>query len=60
MKIFKFIVCAILIALTIQTAYFALLYKVAIMTGSFFIVLGITMLVMCDGGLESKYASNKK
>jgi len=60
MKIFKFIVCAILIALTIQTAYFALIYKVAIATGTFFMVLGITLFVMCDGGLKSKYASNKK
>ena len=55
MKLFKFIVMLILISITIQTAYLALLYKVAITTGSFLICLGITLLVACDGGLESKY-----
>ena len=60
MKIFKFIVCAMLVALTVYTAYCALIYKVAIATGAFFMVLGITLFVMCDGGLKSKYATNKK
>lgn len=55
MKVFKFIVVGILILITIQTAYLALLYKVAITTGTFFICLGITLLVACDGGLESKF-----
>lgn len=51
MKVFKFIVMGILILLTIQTAYFALLYKVQIATGTFLICLGITLFVTCDGGL---------
>ena len=54
MKIFKFIVVSILILITIQTAYLALLYKVQIATGTFLICLGITMFVACDGGLEKK------
>ena len=33
MKVFKFIVVSILILITIQTAYLALLYKVQIATG---------------------------
>ena len=52
MKIFKFIVMSILILITIQTAYFALLYKVQIATGAFLICLGITLFAACDGGLE--------
>lgn len=54
MKLFKFIVMLILILITIQTDYLALLYKVAIATGAFLICLGITLLVACDGGLEGK------
>ena len=54
MKVFKFIVVSILTLTTIQTAYFALLYKVQIATGAFLICLGITLFVACDGGLESK------
>ena len=60
MKISKLIVCAMLIALTMQTGYFALLYKASTATGAFLIVCGITLFVMCDGGLKSKYAANKK
>lgn len=52
MKVFKFIVVCILTLITIQTAYFALLYKVQIATGAFLICLGITFFVACDGGLE--------
>ena len=44
----------IFILIAIQTAYFALLYKIEITTGSFLICLGITLLVACDGGLERK------
>ena len=55
MKLFKFIVMLILILITIQTGYLALLYKVEIATGTFLICLGITLLVACDGGLVSKY-----
>ena len=55
MKLFKFIVMLFLILITIQTGYLALLYKVAITTGSFLICLGITLLVACDGGLVSNY-----
>ena len=51
MKVFKFIVVSILTLITIQTAYFALLYKVQIATGTFLICLGITLFVACDGGL---------
>ena len=54
MKVFKFIVIGILILITIQTAYFALLYKVQIATGTFLICLGITLFVVCDGGLVRK------
>ena len=39
MKVFKFIVVCILTLITIQTAYFALLYKVQIATGTFLICL---------------------
>ena len=60
MKIFKFIVCTILVALTVQTGYLALLYKVEIATSAFLIVLGMTLLVMSNGGLKSKYATDKK
>ena len=52
MKVFKFIVVSILTLITIQTAYFALLYKVQIATGTFLICLGITLFVACDCGLE--------
>ena len=54
MKLFKFIVMLILILITIQTCYLALLYKVEITTGSFLICLGITLLVFIDVGLEHK------
>lgn len=54
MRVFKFIVVSILILITIQTAYLALLYKVQIATGSFLICLGIALFVACDGGLKSK------
>ena len=54
MKVFKYIVVSILTLITLQTAYFALLYKVQIATGSFLICLGITLFVACDGGLKSK------
>lgn len=54
MKVFKFIVVSILTLITIQTAYFALLYKADTATGTFLICLGITMFVACDGGLEKK------
>lgn len=54
MKVFKFIVISVLILITLQTAYFALLYKVQIATDTFLICLGITLFVACDGGLEKK------
>lgn len=44
----------LLILITLRTGYLALLYKVAITTAFFLICLGITLLVACDGGLESK------
>ena len=54
MKIFKIIVLLLLLALTLQTGYYALLYKVEITTGAFFICLGITLLVLSDGGIDNK------
>lgn len=60
MKIFKFIVCTILIALTLQMGYFALIYKATLATCCFAIVFALTGIVMCDGGLKSRYATNKK
>lgn len=54
MKIFKTIVLLLLSILTLQTGYYALLYKAEITTGSFFICLGINLLVFNDGGLEQK------
>ena len=58
MKVFKFIVVSMLTLITIQTTYFALLYKVQIATGTFLICLGITLFVACDGGLEKKKAKS--
>ena len=40
--------------LTLQTGYCALLYKVEIATGTFFICLGITLFVLIDGGIDNK------
>lgn len=60
MKVFKFTVCAMLIALTLQTGYFALIYKATLSTCCFIIVLALTGIVILDGGLKSKYATNKK
>ena len=67
MKVFKFVVVSILILITLQTAYFALLYKANTATGTFLICLGITLFVVCDGGLErikpqgvNKKENNKK
>ena len=54
MKVFRIIVLLLLLALTLQTGYYALLYKLEITTGAFFICLGINLLVFNDGGLEQK------
>ena len=54
MKIFKMIFLVLLTAITLQTGYFALLYKVATATGTFLICLGITLFVASDGGLKRK------
>lgn len=54
MKVFKFIVMGLLILITVQTAYFALLYKANTATGAFLICLGITLFVACDGGMNKK------
>ena len=54
MKIFKTIVLVLLTAITLQTGYFALLYKVSTSTGAFLICLGITLFVASDGGLKRK------
>ena len=60
MKIFKFIVCTILIALTLQTGFYALIYKATLATCCFVIVFALTGIVFIDGGLKSRYATNKK
>lgn len=54
MKLFKFIVMLFLLSITLWTGYLALLYKVAIATGTFLICLGITLFVASDGGLKRK------
>ena len=54
MKIFKTVVLILLIAINLQTVYFALLYKASTATGAFLICLGITLFVASDGGLERK------
>ena len=53
-KVFKFIVILLLTLLTVQTGYYALLYKVSTSTGAFLICTGITLMVASDGGLERK------
>ena len=60
MKVFKFIVMGLLILITIQTAYFALLYKASTATGAFLICFGITLFVACDGGLERNKKMKKE
>ncbi len=52
MKIFKTIVLALMIAITLQTGYFALLYKASTATGAFLICLGLTLFVASDGDLK--------
>ena len=59
MKVFKFIVVSILTLITIQTAYFSLLYKANTATGAFLICFGITLFVACDGGLKRKINSKE-
>lgn len=54
MKIFKNIVLLLLLGLTLQTTYFALIYKVEIATGVFLICAGLTLLVVSDDGLNSR------
>ena len=50
MKIFKTIVLVLMIAITLQAGYYAILYKVQIATGVFLICLGLTLFVASDGG----------
>ena len=52
MKIFKTVVLIFLIAINLQTGYYALLYKVQIATGVFLICLGLTLFVASDGGMN--------
>ncbi len=52
MKIFKAFVLVLMIAINLQTGYFALLYKASTATGAFLICLGLTLFVASDGGLE--------
>ncbi len=54
MKIFKTVVLILLIAINLQTGYYALFYKVSTSTGAFLICLGITLFVASDGGLQRK------
>ena len=53
-KVFKFIVVLLLTLLTVQTGYYALLYKVSTATGAFLTCIGITLFVVSNGGLNSK------
>ena len=53
-KVFKFILVLLLTLLTVQTGYYALLYKVSTATGALLICIGITLFVASDGGLNSK------
>ena len=50
--IFKTIVLALMIAINLQTGYYALLYKVQIATGVFLICLDLTLFVASDGGMN--------
>lgn len=52
MKIFKTIVLVLMIAITLQAGYYAILYKVQIATGVFLICLGLTLFVASDGGMN--------
>ena len=48
------VILGLISLITIQTVYFALLYKANTATGAFLICFGITLFVACDGGLEKK------
>ena len=54
MKIFKIIVLLLLLALTLQTAYFALIYKVTLSTCIFVICFSMFGIVAVDGDLNVK------
>ena len=54
MKIFKTIVLLLLLGLTLQTAYFALIYKAILSTCIFVICFDMFGIVAADGGLEKK------
>lgn len=54
MKIFKTIVLLLLLGLTLQTAYFALIYKAILSTCVFVICFAMFGIVVLDGGLEKK------
>ncbi len=60
LKIFRFICCALLIALSMLAGYYALIYKASLSTGVFFITLGLTFYVLSDGGSNKKNAPAKK
>ena len=54
MKIFKTIILLFLLGLTLQTAYFALIYKAILSTCVFVICFTMFGIVAADGGLEKK------
>ena len=54
MKIFKMVVLSLLLGLTLQTAYFALIYKAALSTCIFVICLALFGIVAIDRSLEKK------
>jgi len=54
MKIFKTIVMLLLFGLTLQTAYFALIYKAILSTCIFAICFTMFGIVAVDGGLKKK------
>ena len=54
MKIFKIIVLLLFLGLTLQTAYFALIYKAILSTCVFVICFAMFGIVAVDGSLEKK------
>ena len=54
MKIFKTIILLFLLGLTLQTAYFALIYKAILSTCIFVICFAMLGIVAADGGLDKK------
>ena len=54
MRIFKMVVLSLLLGLTLQTAYFALVYKATLSTCIFVICFAMFGIVAVDGSLDKK------